>query len=56
MKPDLHAVRSCFMITPTDALCYLFIYFSHLTTSHDALGDKTQDKDITSLISSNTDK
>lgn len=37
---------------------HLFVLFSPflLTASYDALGDKTQDKDITSLIFSNKDK
>lgn len=37
---------------------HLFVPFPPflLTASYDALGDKTQDKDITSLIFSNRDK
>lgn len=56
LSPHLHAVRSCFY--DHGFQCFvLFIYlFLHLTTPYDALGDKTQDKDITILISSNTDK
>lgn len=49
--------EAAFMIVASIALCCLLIYlFLHLTTSYDALGDKTQDKDITSLIFSNADK
>lgn len=34
-----------------------FLFFSFFSTaSYDALGDKTRDKDITSLIFSNIDK
>lgn len=51
MYRDLNAVRSYFT---TIALWISFFFF--FTASYDALGDKTQDKDITSLIFSNIDK
>lgn len=38
------------------SLCGFLFSFFFFTASYDALGDKTQDKDITSLIFSNIDK
>lgn len=41
------------MAAPSIAFANLLLLFYFFTASYDALGDKTQDKDITSLIFSN---
>lgn len=51
MLKDFSAAGGYFTTTPFHHCCV----FSP-TASYDALGDKTQDKDITSLIFSNADK
>lgn len=53
MYQDLNAVRGYFTTVPSIALV---IFFFPFTASYEALGDKTRDKDITSLIFSNIDK
>lgn len=53
MFQDLNAVRGYFMAT--SFIAFVNPFFPFFTAFYDALGDKTQDKDITSLIFSNID-